>query len=451
MLAMASTLATQNFPVAKPNCIDTCGDIRIPFPFGTTPECYLDREFGVTCNHSTSKLFWMDTTVELTDLSLDGHLKLLQFIAKNCYKNGKSSRSNGPSLQLTKYFTVSNTANKFTIVGCDAYGYVSGNRLKRRFTTGCTAMCSSLDDLTEGECAGAGCCQTIIPDDVWNLDIEVGSHFNYTRISNFSNCSYAFFVEDNAFKFSKANLTNLSDVTKLPTVVDWSIGNETCEKVTGNACLSANSHCHNPKNGNGYNCRCSDGFEGNPYLTNGCRDIDECTDKIHKCTKSEYCYNTQGSYTCSCPKNYDGDGRGDYGCSKKQNIKIASISIVVAGGIIALLLAIILLYLELKRRSQRKTKLKFFLQNGGHMLQEKLARREASPEMITIFSSSKLQMATNNFHSRKHSWARDAVDIEEEAVSLLPIDYNGMSGVSSSSGYGSICRDHIVLPIYGGR
>lgn len=52
---------------------------------------------------------------------------------------------------------------------------------------------------------------------------------------------------------------------------------------------------------------------------------------------------------------------------------------------------------------------------------------------------------------RKHSWARDAVDIEEEAVSLLPTDYNGMSCVSSSLGYDSIIRDHIVLPINGGR
>ena len=71
----------------------------------------------------------------------------------------------------------------------------------------------------------------------------------------------------------------------------------------------------------------------------------------------------------------------------------------VASGIITLLLVVILLYMELKRRSQRKKKQRFFLQNGGQMLQEKLARREASSDMVTIFSSSELQKATNNFHS----------------------------------------------------
>ncbi|KAL1551982.1 putative wall-associated receptor kinase-like 16 [Salvia divinorum] len=405
--------SSHNFPIAKRNCNDICGGIPIPFPFGTTSECYISQEFWVTCKHTATsggpqKLFWWDTNIEITRISLDGQMTLLQSISRDCYnRNGsRSSPSITAWIKLTDYyFTVSNTANKFTIVGCDAYAFVSGERLGRNFTTGCTAMCSSEDDMTEGECTGVGCCQTPIPRDVWKIEVELKSYSNYTYVSDFNRCGYGFVAEESAFKFSKDNLTNLADVESIPMVVDWAIGNSTCQEAQRNAtsyaCISANSECYKPINSVGYRCRCEDGFEGNPYLAHGCIDIDECATKIgNNCTKNEYCNNTQGGYTCSCPKNYDGDGIGEDGCklaSKEQNMRVAFILIGTASGIIALLLAITLLYMELKRRSQRKTKQRFFLQNGGHVLQEKLARREASPEMVTIFSSSELEKATSNF------------------------------------------------------
>ncbi|XP_047974143.1 putative wall-associated receptor kinase-like 16 [Salvia hispanica] len=411
--SFSSTLvfsSLNNVPIARPNpdCKRTCGDVQIPFPFGTTAECYLDKAFEVTCNHTSfvpPKLFLGEGGIEITDISLDGQMRVMQYIANDCYySNGSSSYKNSPWIRLSS-FTVNNTANKFTIVGCDAYAFVSGNRLDRDFTTGCIAMCSSEDDLTEGECAGVGCCQTPIPKDVWKIQVEVNSYSNYTDVLDVKRCGYAFVVEDSAFKFSKDSLTNLADVTSLPMVVDWAIGNGTCEEAESDAssyaCKSANSECYKPTNGYGYRCRCEHGFEGNPYLTHGCKDIDECKNKtLNDCTKNEYCNNTQGTYTCSCPKHYIGNGQGVDGCKlspKKQNMMIAFIFIGVASGIIVLLLAVNILFMELKRRSQKKKKQRFFLQNGGHMLQEKLARREASPEMVKIFSSSELEKATSNF------------------------------------------------------
>ncbi|KAL7118215.1 hypothetical protein ACP275_03G121500 [Erythranthe tilingii] len=124
-------------------------------------------------------------------------------------------------------------------------------------------MCESLEDLEEGSCTGSGCCQT--SEDVWRVVLELGSFRNYINVSDFNNCGHAFLVEESAFKFSRDSLTTLRNVEKLPLVVDWAIGNGTCEEALTNttsyACVSPNSNCYKPEDGYGYRCRCLDGYQ----------------------------------------------------------------------------------------------------------------------------------------------------------------------------------------------
>lgn len=42
-------------------------------------------------------------------------------------------------------------------------------------------------------------------------------------------------------------------------------------------------------------------------------DIDECSVGLSKCDANAICYNTAGSYTCSCKPGLHGDGRMCYG------------------------------------------------------------------------------------------------------------------------------------------
>ncbi|KAK4391242.1 Wall-associated receptor kinase-like 8 [Sesamum angolense] len=151
--SLPPTLSVSNYPVAKPNCTDRCGDVSIPFPFGTTPDCYGNYSFFVTCNqtiHPGPKLFLQDTKIEITDISLDGQLTVLQYIARDCYAPNGTGYGNDPSISFAD-FTVNNTANKFTIVGCDAYAYVSGLRLDgTEYDTGCMALCKREQDLVDG-------------------------------------------------------------------------------------------------------------------------------------------------------------------------------------------------------------------------------------------------------------------------------------------------------------
>ncbi|KAG8378454.1 hypothetical protein BUALT_Bualt08G0138900 [Buddleja alternifolia] len=401
------SITPPNYNVTKPNCVDHCGNISIPFPFGTTENCYHSYGFFVTCNHTFNppKLFMQDGEIEITDISPDGQLKVLQYIASDCYtRNGSRIPPLETWIELPISMTVNNTANKFTIVGCDTYGFVFGRRLDRNYTTGCTAMCDSMQDLVEGSCMGLGCCQNDIPRDVWRVEIDLRSYDNHTNVWDFNNCSYAFFAEESAFNFSRESLTTLRNVRELPMVADWAIGNGTCEEARMNsssyACVSTNSRCYKPNNGYGYRCRCEDGFEGNPYLINGCQDIDECVVQgLNNCKHD--CKNTVGGFQCPCRKGYRGDGRiGGEGCSPGESLMLKLLA-GIAVGVIGLLLALCCLYLEFKRRRSNGKKQKFFLQNGGALLQEKLIRRERSRDIVKIFSSLELAKATNNFHGSR--------------------------------------------------
>ncbi|PIN19044.1 Serine/threonine protein kinase [Handroanthus impetiginosus] len=414
-----SVVSISNFSLAKPNCKDHCGKIPIPYPFGLTEECSLNKYFLVTCNkisrYHRPKAYLMNSRTQISNISLNGQIRVLQEIAHDCYApNGTFVSGNNPGITLPDHYTVNNTANKFTVIGCDTYGHVHTRRghvhgsRGHNYMTGCAATCDTKDDLVEGSCTGIGCCQTLIPKGISFVEVKLRSFDNYAFVNDFSNCGYGFVVEESVFSFSPQKFANLRDGKKLPLVVDWGIKNESClearKSMSSYACKSSNSECSDPSSGPGYRCFCKKGFEGNPYLPQGCQDIDECKDPdLNDC--EYHCENEEGSYKCSCPKGYHGDKDG-HGCPRDEprehdpelELKLK----LVAGfalGIIALIFVASWTYFELRRRKLIKMKQTFFLQNGGLLLQEKLKKRDRSLlEMVKIFTSSELKRATNNFH-----------------------------------------------------
>ncbi|KAJ9146235.1 hypothetical protein P3X46_028525 [Hevea brasiliensis] len=408
IVAAVSPLATAQ---GKPGCQSHCGNISIPYHFGTTQGCYMDEQFLITCNNATNppKPFLNLSNIPVLDISLDGYLRILDSVSYNCCTDSPLSRPlfESPYFPRQLEFPISNTKNMFTLVGCNTEAEIIGLPKQDRLT-GCMSVCpnNSTNLMKNGECSSIGCCQNPLPRGMRDYYINIAL-FKDSKIPKLYPCNYAFIAEDGAYNFSSSDLNkNLQNITDLPMVLDWSIGNQTCEQAKKDpktfACKEF-SYCIDSKNGSGYRCNCSAGFQGNPYIPNGCQDIDEC-ETLKPCNGT--CHNFPGGYNCSCPAVFEGDGRKDEaGCILQQVIATHQSKrlphIITALGIsislLVLLLGISWIYLGRKQRKFRELKEKYFLQNGGNLLERELSKHNASIETAKIFTAEDLKKATNNY------------------------------------------------------
>ncbi|GLT50228.1 hypothetical protein SLA2020_237280 [Shorea laevis] len=398
--APLAAIVAEPAPIAKPGCQDSCGNVSIPYPFGTTEGCYYNKGFLIHCNDTFSPplAFLGNSNVNVTNITLDGRLHIWHFIAHDCYDQyGNQNYSEETSfwIRLNSSYTISDTKNKFVAVGCDTTAYLQGFQGDKSYTAGCITKCDSIDYVSNHTCSGIGCCQTSIAKGTNNFHVTLERRKNQRGL-NFSPCSYGFIVEESKFNFSSNLLLDLQNVERYPIVLDWSIreNNHTCKTKKANAC-QRNSDCVPVDNG--YRCKCSKGFKGNPYLDSGCQDIDECLDpKLNDCKYMMSCNNTEGSYTCFCPKGYHNGT--EQGCVANHRHSWSLILVVVGIGGLALFLVVgTWLFWGYNKWKLIKLKQKFFMQNGGLMLQQQLSNHEGSPETAKIFTAEELEKATNNF------------------------------------------------------
>ncbi|KAG8366696.1 hypothetical protein BUALT_Bualt17G0106300 [Buddleja alternifolia] len=132
---------------------------------------------------------------------------------------------------------------------------------------------------------------------------------------------------------------------------------------------------------------CEWGFEGNPYLPNGCQDIDECSNPATNCHDGFTCINKFGYYMCQ---------------NRGSRVQIMFISIGIGLGGLILLLGLWVSIKAIRRRVKAIRKRKFFKRNGGLLLQQQLSSsNDNNLEKIKLFSSNELAQATDQYNENR--------------------------------------------------
>ncbi|PUZ48029.1 hypothetical protein GQ55_7G212900 [Panicum hallii var. hallii] len=409
-LGLVLLLAPQYAPavaIPGPECQTMCGEVDIPYPFGIGDNCSLSEGFNASCQEVQRGVYKpFLANVELLNISLiNGTIRELNHISTYCYNSSMMHRHTWRFNASHSQYRFSDVLNKFTVIGCNTLAYIY-DRNGTAYQSGCVSTCQNLTDLTNGSCSGMGCCQTAIPKGMGYYQVGFDSGFNTSQIWNFSRCSYAVLMEAEAFSFSTAYISttkfNDTNTGRVPVVLDWAIRNGTmslsCEEAKLNktgtyACLSSNSGCVDSRNGPGYLCSCFQGYEGNPYLPDGCRDADEC--KNSPCPSGGVCHNTIGGYRCSCRVGLKFSEQNN-SCGLDTSL-IIGVTLSSAAGILFLAAIVAVLTWRWQRIVQKRLRKIYFRKNKGILLEQLISLDHNASDGTKIFSLNELEKATNNF------------------------------------------------------
>ncbi|XP_031102187.1 wall-associated receptor kinase 2-like [Ipomoea triloba] len=440
--------------------------VPYPFGIGIGSGCALDPGFEILCDTNNSNpprpvlnSGWGGPPISIYDIS-DTQIRIPSpSVFHSC--NGSNLSW---SLSLLKYNHYSRSPeNQITILGCDKTLLIT-DETNTTATTNCTSRCTGNASQimpNNGTCSGIGCCQLALPkgvNKVYNITM-ISAALNHT---NAGSCGHAFLGETSGFRFLGAADLSKGDIDQrvrdsVTVALDWAIGDLNCkeaQRITEYACkgnshcvdsdtgfggyrcscdqgyqgnpylgciegignlsckeaqnssgyaCKANSHCVDSDTGKGgYMCRCDDGYEGNPYISPGCTDVDECKDPKKNTCELE-CINIPGSFKCNCLEGYySDDKKDDRRCLlvNKKSDSWLKFFLGIGLGVLAMVAIATSLCYIIKKKNRAKMRLKFFEQNGGFLLKQRITSSEGdddSADVTKIYSAKELREATNNY------------------------------------------------------
>ncbi|KAK2662152.1 hypothetical protein Ddye_000726 [Dipteronia dyeriana] len=359
------------------NCTSKCGIVTIPFPFGIEEGCSMDSWLKVDCNHS--KPYLGSINLELLNISLDGTMRINYPVYNICDQTTNSMH--GLTLLKSTPFILSPLRNSFVGIGnCGNFSLLSNDD---SVIAACSTSCNQNNDTTKLTC------QEQVKSPL--------KGFFPTMSSSVRECPYSALVEQQWLQDNLKNPQDIKHRTHVPVILDWSIFTLTFdgfEKKQSNKTYELSSTCERsacscfstefPT----VRCKCLQGFQGNPYLLQGCQDTDECAENADICGPGKYCENFIGGYNCySSPITI-----------KKLKLDMIIIGLSTSFGSLFLVIGAWWLYILIKRRNKIKLKEKHFKQNGGLLLEQQLTTFDGSVDTCKLFNSKELDKATDHFN-----------------------------------------------------
>ena len=285
--------------VALPGCPETCGNVTVLYPFGIGHGCFRDG-FELACDEThpaaPPKLRFARNGVEVIDISLpSGTVRVATRMLGTDSSSSLPRQLNGSwpaGLPANGSLAVSTRHNRFVAMGCNLLANLVAND-DDDYISVCAALCvvrSALprDAAAASSCSGFGCCQTPVARGLPSY----GVHLNDLTQRSVTVGSYgaAFIADGEWFAGEQRSLQlgfvadprKLADSTAVPTVLEWSLDMDRDQDMfwydtrvsQWTRCVSVHSAIDDAVDGNLYGrarCNCSKGYEGNPYLANGCQ------------------------------------------------------------------------------------------------------------------------------------------------------------------------------------
>ncbi|CAL9766824.1 unnamed protein product [Musa acuminata subsp. burmannicoides] len=186
----------------------------------------------------------------------------------------------------------------------------------------------------------------------------------------------SFYYRSYYFPYETEPFTRLEQQSTFSWVIESQHCVEARQNKTTFACVDKNSFCLNitktsTEDIQGYRCKCHDGYQGNPYIADGC----EGTQKPKFSLSLGYNRTTSQNWYCAG----------------------VIIGVSTGSGLLLLSTSFIILRRKWKKRKQKKIRERHFHQNHGLLLQQLISSNEDVDERTKIFSLEEIEKATNNF------------------------------------------------------
>ncbi|EEE69926.1 hypothetical protein OsJ_29789 [Oryza sativa Japonica Group] len=385
-LQAATMAATTALTVSLPGCPSSCGSMVIPYPFGVGAGCHL-AGFAVTCNRSyhPPKLFLRDAdAAEVLEISLLNSTVIVSSAVRYDAAKGEGAWGRG----LAGAFRLRERRNRLVVVGCNLQ-----------------AVLLDGDDIAAAASIYLGLTSYGVRLSPFGTSTGPPPPPPTSSASSSNQSDSALvFVADNEWFGGNASKLGSAAATMRPggggmpvalAVLDWAIGKSGCPPhgPDDTACSSSNSYCRNSTSTSlgGYSCQCDNGYQGNPYVANGCQDIDECAlPEEYPCYGE--CTNKPGSFSCMCPGGTHGDAMNEGGC--EPTTLLVAIGGTIGIGIPSVFVIGMAMTNMIKARRAKKLRAVFFKQNRGLLLLQ-LVDKVIAERMV--FTLEELEKATNRF------------------------------------------------------